>query len=257
MSDWLSWSLTDFLLFAPRTYYRLFALHNAALWPLQVAVLAAGLAILGLAFASRPAWRGQAIAALLAVAWLFVAVAWHLQRYDGINFAGRWFALGFALQALLLLAVGVLRDGLRLAPRAHPAGRLGMAIFAFALGIQPLMGPLAGREWASAEIFGLAPDPTAVGTLGILVAAERVRWWLLVIPLLWCSVTGLTLWTMGAPDAFVTPLAALTALGLAAWKTVSPPRGRDRADSSETIRTASTPPAAAAPAGRDRRGPRR
>jgi hypothetical protein len=132
----------------------------------------------------------------------------------------------------------------------------GMAIYAFALLVQPLIGPLLGRGWESAEIFGLAPDPTAVGTLGLLVAAERVRWWLLTIPALWCAVTGLTLWTMGAPDAFVSPLAGAITLGLAVWKTVSPPRGSDRADSGEPIRTASTPPAAAAPGGRDRRGRR-
>lgn len=254
MSDWLSYSLTDILLFAPRTYYRLFALYNAELWPLQLAALAAGAAIFALAVSQRPTWRGGAIAALLAAAWLFVAWAWHLQRYDGINFAGRWFALAFAIQALLLVAIGVFRDGLRLAPRRHPAGILGMAVFVFALVIQPLIGPLVGREWASAELFGLAPDPTAVGTLGILIAADRMRWWLLVIPILWCAVTGLTLSTMDAPDAFVTPLAALAAIGLAVWKTVSPPGGSVRADSGETRRTASTPRAAAAPGGRDRPG---
>jgi hypothetical protein len=217
MSDWLSYSLTDFLLFAPRTYYRLFALYNADLWPLQVAVLAAGAAILVLAFAERPAWRGRAIAALLAAAWLLVAWAWHFQRYDGINFAGRWFALAFAVQAVLLVGAGVLRDGLRLAPRDHPAGLLGMALFVFALVVQPLIGPLLGRDWASVELFGLAPDPTAVGTLGLLLAAGRMRWWLFAIPAAWCAVTGLTLWTMEAPDAFVTPLAGAIALGLAIW----------------------------------------
>jgi hypothetical protein len=221
-------------------------------------VLAAGAVIFVLGFAERPAWRGRAIAALLTAAWLFVAWAWHFRRYDAINFAGRWFALAFALQALLLFAAGLSRDGLRFAPRGHPAGAFGMAIFAFALLVQPLIGPLVGRDWVSAELFGLAPDPTAVGTLGLLVAAERMRWWLLVIPALWCAVTGLTLWTMDAPDAFVTPLAALAALGLAVWKTVSPPKGgRDRAESGVTKRTASTPRDAAAPAGRERPGTRR
>jgi hypothetical protein len=254
MADWLSYSLTDFLLFAPRTYYRLHALHNEGLWPLQVAVLAAGLAMVWLALAARPAWRGRALAVLLALAWLFVAWAWHFQRYDAINFTGRWFALAFALQAMLLFAAGVLRDGLRLAPRGHPASTVGLGIYAFALLVQPLIGPLLGRDWASAELFGLAPDPTAVGTLGLLVAAERTRWWLLAIPTLWCAVTGLTLWTMDAPDAFVSPLAGAIALGLAAWKSVSP-RG-DRRDRDKAIRTASTPPAAAAPGGRDRRAQR-
>jgi hypothetical protein len=221
MSDWLSYSLTDFLLFAPRTYYRLFALYNAELWPLQIAVLAAGAAIFVLAFRSRPAWRGRATAALLAAAWLFVAWAWHFQRYDGINFAGRWFALAFGLQALLLFAAGVVRDGLRLAPRGHPAGLAGIGLFVFALAIQPLIGPLAGREWASAELFGLAPDPTAVGTLGLLVAVDRMRWWLLVIPVLWCAVTGLTLWTMSASDSLVSPIAAVAALSVAVCRIIT------------------------------------
>ena len=33
MSEWWTYHLSDFLLFAPRTYYRLFELYNAAIWP--------------------------------------------------------------------------------------------------------------------------------------------------------------------------------------------------------------------------------
>ena len=32
MLDW-SYRLSDFLLFSPRVYWRMFELHNAALWP--------------------------------------------------------------------------------------------------------------------------------------------------------------------------------------------------------------------------------
>ncbi len=41
MPDWSTYRLEDFLLFSPRTYYRLFELHNAAVWPGQVLALAA------------------------------------------------------------------------------------------------------------------------------------------------------------------------------------------------------------------------
>jgi hypothetical protein len=41
---------------------------------------------------------------------------------------------------------------------------------------------------------------------------------LLVIPLLWCALTGLTLWTMESPEAPLAPiLAALTAI-VVAWR---------------------------------------
>ena len=226
MQDWLSYTLTDFLLFAPRTYYRLFALHNANLWPLHLAVLAAGAGILALAFADRPPWRGRAIAALLAAAWLLAAWTWLFQRYDGINFAGRWFALAFAIQAALTLLLGVWGDRLHPAPRAHPAGMAGAAIFVGALALYPFLSPAFGRGFASAEVFALTPDPTAVGTLGLLLLPARVPWLLLPIPLAWCAVTGLTLWTMEAPDAFVAPLAALLVVALATWKARSPATAR-------------------------------
>lgn len=59
---------------------------------------------------------------------------------------------------------------------------------------------------AQAEIFGIAPDPTALGTLGLLVLAEgapRTRRALLVAPLLWCLLSGATLLAMGSPEAWI------------------------------------------------------
>jgi len=63
-------------------------------------------------------------------------------------------------------------------------GNAGMALLIFALLLQPLIGPLIGREWSGVELFGLAPDPTVCGTLGVLLAADRIRWELVIIPVL-------------------------------------------------------------------------
>jgi hypothetical protein len=46
MSEWWTYRAEDFLLFSPRVYWRMFELHNAALWPLHVLTLAAGLIII-------------------------------------------------------------------------------------------------------------------------------------------------------------------------------------------------------------------
>ena len=46
MSEWWTYRPEDFLLFSPRVYWRMFELHNAALWPLHVLTLAAGLIII-------------------------------------------------------------------------------------------------------------------------------------------------------------------------------------------------------------------
>jgi hypothetical protein len=213
MSEWWTYSLSNFLLFSPRTYYRLFELYNWEVWPAQIVAVALGVAILA-------QWRrdGRFIAVILAGLWLWVAWAYLLNRYDTINWAAKYFSAGYALPALLLAVTGVTHARLRLRPIADRLGGAGLAIFLFALIVQPLIGPLAGRPWAQMEIFGIAPDPTVVATLGILLAAERPHWGLLVIPVVWCAVSGATLWIMQSPDALLLPAAAALGLVLTAWK---------------------------------------
>src|SRR5262245_16185840 len=133
MSEWWTYSLTSFLLFSPRTYYRLFALYNRDVWPLQILTLALGLAIVVL-IARRPAWSGRAVAAILTLCWLFVAWAYLLARYDTINFAAGYFAIGFVLQAGLLAWTGIIRDRLRFEP-GRIAGKLGLAFVAYAVAL--------------------------------------------------------------------------------------------------------------------------
>ena len=224
MSEWWTYTLSDFLLFSPRTYYRLIELYNAAIWPAQIAAVCLGLAIWWL-LGRAEAVRGRLIAALLAACWLFVAIAFHANRYATINWAAVYFAWGFGLEAALLIWLGVLRGRLAFGRPVDPASRAGLWIFLFALSVEPLAAPLLGRGWRQAEVFGIAPDPTAVGTLGILLlAAGRRRWVLLVVPTIWCAISGATLLAMKAPDWWLPPLAAVLAVSLAVRQTLVRPR---------------------------------
>ena len=73
----------------------------------------------------------------------------------------------------------------------------------------PFAAVLFGRSLRAAEIFGLAPDPTAIGTLGLLLLARVPRRWLLMtLPVVWCVVTGAVLYTLKTPDFWIPPLAA-------------------------------------------------
>jgi hypothetical protein len=216
MSEWWTYSLSDFLLFSPRTYYRLFDLYNAALWPAHVPALAIGLAIPALMVRGGGYRWSRAAGILLGACWLWVAWAFLFNRYATINWAATWFAGLFVVQAVLLVSAGAVGDGIESASRLRGAGAV--VLFAFALLIQPLIGPFMGRPWPQVEVFGMAPDPTALGTLGfaLLPPTPRRRWLLLFIPLLWCAISGATLWAMGAPDALVLPAAGLLAVILAA-----------------------------------------
>jgi hypothetical protein len=221
MSEWWTYALSDFLLFSPRTYYRLFELYNVEIWPAQIVSVALGVAILAL-LPQGGVSSGRVVAAILAVCWLWVAWAFHFHRYATINWAATYFAVAFAIEALLLIWTGVVRGQVVFRPAKHAVQRVALGVVLFAIFVAPLIGPLAGRDWVQAEIFGVAPDPTAIATLGILLlAADRVFWAPLLVPMLWCAVSGATLWAMGSPDALLSPLIALLVLFLAVWKTLS------------------------------------
>ena len=216
MSEWWTYRLADLLMFSPRTYYRLFELYNADLWPGQVVAILVGLVIL--ACARWPGAAGPRIAAaMLAACWLWVAWAFFAQRYASINWAARYFGVGFTIEALLLFWFGVIRG--RLVLRPMPGSAASMGLYTLAVCAYPLLVLANGRTWLHMEVFALAPDPTAVATLGLLAAASRIPWMLLAIPLLWCAISGATLFTMAAPDAWVVPAAAVLALLLAGKST--------------------------------------
>ena len=227
MSEWWTYTLADIKSFSLQTYYRLFELYNAAIWPAQIAALVLGIGS-GLHLPHRGprrhTWRGRAIAAILAGCWLWVAIAFHAHRYATLTWSARYYAWGFGLEAALLLWAGVVRG--RLVFERRPAG---LAIFLFALVVQPLIGLLLGRTLRQVEIFGVAPDPTAIATLGLLLLATgRVRWELMVVPLFWCAISGATLLSMKAPDAWIPLTAAAVVVLLAAWRTLGRRRGRAR-----------------------------
>ena len=99
---------------------------------------------------------------------------------------------------------------------------MGIGLLAAALLAWPVFAPLDGRSWQEAEVFAVAPDPTAAATLALLALAERSRWTALlcVVQALWLAVSALTLFTMGAWQGWAV-LAALLA-GLAAWAAPGP-----------------------------------
>lgn len=205
MEDWLTYRLSDLLLFSPRTYYRLFELHNRAWWPAHLAFLGAGVSILVL-LRRGTQWSATASIGLLSACWVFAAWAFHLERYATINWAARYFAVAFLIQALLMFGYAVGRRRPVLAWQGTTGGRVALALTAFALFVQPLVGLLVRRMWTQLEVFGLAPDPTVIATLGVLaMATQRAPRYLLVIPAASCAISGATLWAMGQPDALVVP----------------------------------------------------
>ncbi|MDI5891472.1 DUF6064 family protein [Halomonas rhizosphaerae] len=215
---WWSYRPEDLLMFSPRVYARLFELHNQALWPAQLLALALG--GMALVVLLRPGPRGtRLVAMLLAVAWAFVAWAFLWQRYAPIHWGIAYVIPLFGLQALLLVALGSLGGGLRLPGHWSVRRGLALGLFAYALALHPLTALATGRGLSGAEVIGLTPDPLAMATLGLAAAAEPARraWLLLLIPVLWCLLSWLTLDTLGDRRAWLPLLAVIVALAARLW----------------------------------------
>ena len=210
----MSWTLEDLLLFSPQVYWRLFALENEAAWPAQPVVLAAGV-LLALGFILNRQPSGRWLGPVLGAAWLWTG--WHFValRFGTVNWLAPTLAWGFYAEAALLAGLGLAGRIVFPKPRTR---RLG---WVSASSRQRWSGPFSRRSTdgpgTRPRSLAIAPDPTAIATLGLLALAARNRWTALlcVAPVLWLALSTLTLVTMGAwqgwavsPPSLAAPWAA-------------------------------------------------
>jgi len=209
MADWWTYRPEDFLHFSERVYWRLFELNNQAVWPVQIIAIVLGAVILALLL--RPnVLSNRAIAIILATAWSFVALTYFRKEYATISWAAQFVVPLFLVEAILLAWLGGFRNQLAISVHGKTWGYVRLAILIYALAFHPLIALLGGRPLASAEIFGIAPDPTAIATLALLALSGGggAVILLLIIPTSWCVFNGATLLTMGTWEGWI-PLATV------------------------------------------------
>lgn len=175
------------------------ALYNAAIWPAQVVALAAALAVVWLAISPQP-WRGRALGAILAAGWLWCGAVFFLRHMAPLDFMAPVYGWAFLAEAVLLLWALVWR-GATLRAAGGPLGGLALALTAASLFGLPFVSGLAGPGFAAAGVVGVAPAPTVLLTLALLLLVEgRSRWLLVAVPLLWSAVAAVTGWVLGVPE---------------------------------------------------------
>ena len=190
-----------------------YADYNAAVWPAQAVALALALAVLWLVVAPRPG-AGRLIGAILAAAWLWVGLVFHLRYFAALDFMAPVYGWAFIAEAALLIWVVVWR-GAPLSFRADICGLAGLAVAVFALFGLPLISGATAAGFAAARLVGVAPGPTALFTLGLLLLAEgRGALPLMVVPLLWCAVAGIAAWALGIAEAWPLPVLGGAVLAL-------------------------------------------
>jgi hypothetical protein len=206
--------------FTVERFFELFAQYNLAIWPMQIVAMIAGLLVLWLLWSSTRL-AAAVILGLLGAMWLVNGIGYHWLFFAQINPIARVFAAIFVLQALLLVFAALTRSGLRFRIGKQPASIIGLACVLFAFFIYPVIGWLAGHRYPAMPMFGLAPCPTTIFTIGVLLLGQwrEVRW-LLAIPGIWAAIGGSASFLLGVPQdyALFAALAGVLVLAFGKWR---------------------------------------
>ncbi len=153
--------------------------------------------------------------------WLVNGAGYHWSFFAEINSAARLFGAVFVFQALLLAVAPFVSPAFRIAPAKDFRTVAGLGLAVYAIVVYPLLGRLAGHTYPAVPVFGIAPCPTTIFTIGLLLLGSwRTARWLLVIPALWGVVGGSAAVLLGVPQDYGLIAAPLVAagLGVARWR---------------------------------------
>jgi hypothetical protein len=171
--------------FTDEEFFDVLAAYNAALWPAAFALWAVSLAAV-LLFV-RGGHRGhRALCALLAAHWAWSAVAYHAAFFTRINPAGWLFAGLFVTQAWLFVWFGIVHGRLQFSTGRSARHAVAALLVAYSF-VYPILNLALGLEYPRIPLFAV-PCPTTIFTAGLLLAAVRPPWSLLVVPVVWSLI---------------------------------------------------------------------
>lgn len=196
-------------------FFQVFAQYNQAIWPLQLIAYAFATIVVATLFVPS-AWQARFITLILAAMWALNGVAYQWIFFSAVNPAARFFAAIFVAEAIALTASSFVSSDLRFRIGKDGTSLLGLLLIAFATIAYPVWGWSAGHVYPALPAFGVAPCPTAIFTIGILILGtwSTVRW-LLVVPIVWSAVGGSAAIFLQVSQDFGLIVAGLIALAVA------------------------------------------
>jgi hypothetical protein len=158
------------------------------------------------------------ILSALAAMWAVNGIGYHLLHFTPINPAARLFAVLFLAQAALLAVSSyVWRHSIIFDPGRSLVTTLGFLLMLFALIGYPALGLLAGHRYPAVPMFGIAPCPTTIFTIGVLMLGDwKVARWLLIVPVLWSFIGGSAAVLLDVPQDYALILSGILVVVIAA-----------------------------------------
>jgi hypothetical protein len=185
---------------------------------INLALCAAAVALVVVRRGER-APANRAVGAILVVAWVWTGALHQLETMADLNFMAAVYGWAWLAQAGLLAAATLWRPYLGFRFARDPAGVGGLALALWGLAGHPLAILATGADWRALPLAGSAPDATAILTAGLLALAAGPRWLrlgLMLLPLAWGGVAGVSADLLAYPVDYLVPAAAIVAVVLIA-----------------------------------------
>jgi hypothetical protein len=203
--------------FTHHQFALIFALYNAAIWPLQPIVHVAGLAMLFLLL--RSSRRGDTTTLLfLSAVWIWTGLVYQIGFFSRINPVALAFGVAFVVEGLLL-GHAAWRGTVTFGTASGLGRAMGWSLLTYSLVIYPLLGIAMGDRYLDLPAFGLTPCPVTMTTVGVLLLASGpVPRRLYVVPVAWAMLAGSAAGLLRMPQDWALLLAPVALAIVAAHK---------------------------------------
>ena len=189
-------------------FFRILQGYNETFWPLMILTFLLGIVVIYLA-ARKYGSSDRIISAILSFLWLWSGLVFFILYYGpldaeflGLLIPGVWYFGGvlFLLEGVLFLILGVMKSSLSFQPGNDWHLAIGAVMVVYAMIIYPLIGFFTGYHYPRYPVFGIAPCPLTIFSLGLFQWADRkLPIVIVVIPFVWglmgiMPVLALNIW---------------------------------------------------------------
>ena len=163
------------------------------------------------------------ITATLTAMWAINGIGYHWLFFSTVNPIARVFGAIFIAQAIAFAISAYAFPDLRFGIEKDAISKVGLVLIAFASIAYPILGWTAGHRYPFVPAFGVAPCPTTIFSIGVLLLGtwSAVRW-LLVVPLLWAGMGGSAAVLLNVPQDYGLIAAGLAAVAVAMIRMTDP-----------------------------------
>ena len=162
-------------------FFLLIGLYNEAFWLVIILTIILGILAVFLSL-TKVSHSVQLISVILAFLWLWVGIVFGFLwfgSWTAIVFGipipgfGYFFGVIFTLQGILFLYYGVYRKSLSFEIKRSIFGVIGLILILFAIAFYWYVGVVTGHPFPMYPVFGTAPCPVFIFTVGFFLWADK------------------------------------------------------------------------------------